>query len=266
MVYTRIAPTPSGYLHLGNAYNFMLTSRLSTRHGGQLLLRIDDIDRGRYREAYVQDVFDSLAWLGIDYQLGPKTIHEFESKWSQQLRIDRYQKILDELRAKNLVYPCAYSRKEVQAMTTDGVYRGENRKAQLSLDQAGVAWRLKVPEETSIELTKKDSHIYLDLFREMGHFVVRKKDGLPAYQIASLVDDVDYGIQLIVRGEDLLPSTAAQLHLAECLDFLDFRRSVTFHHHPLILDTAGQKLAKSQGSESLLAMRARGCPPPKFEF
>ncbi|MEM8583462.1 MAG: glutamate--tRNA ligase family protein [Bacteroidota bacterium] len=266
MAYTRIAPTPSGYLHLGNAYNFLLTSRLSTRHGGQLLLRIDDIDRARYREAYVQDVFDSLDWLGIDYQVGPNTIQEFESKWSQQLRIDRYQEILDELRAKNLVYPCAYSRREIQAMTTDGIYRGENRNSQLSLDQAGVAWRVKVPKETSLELTKKDSHIDVDIHREMGDFVVRKKDGLPAYQIASLVDDVDHGIQLIVRGEDLIPSTAAQLHLAECLDFLDFRRSVTFHHHPLILDAAGQKLAKSQGAQSLKAMRESGFPPPEFAF
>ncbi|MEM6396308.1 MAG: glutamate--tRNA ligase family protein [Bacteroidota bacterium] len=260
MPYTRIAPTPSGYLHRGNAHNFLLIQRLAQEADGDILLRIDDIDRGRYRREFVQDIFDSLEWLGIEYQYGPRSVEEFETNWSQHLRLDRYYKMLDALREKNLVYPCKYSRNQIQQMTSGGIYRGENRDSNLSLDDEGVAWRIDVPKGHQINIGTKESTHHIDVYQSMGHFVVRKKDGLPAYQIASLSDDIEYGIELIVRGVDLMPSTAAQLYLADCLD-TDFRRWITFHHHPLVLSASGEKLSKSAGSESLLAQRQAGLSP-----
>jgi len=266
MPFTRIAPTPSGYLHRGNAYNFLLTQHLARQAGGDILLRIDDIDRARFRPEYLQDIFDSLEWLGISFEEGPASLEEFELRWSQQQRQDRYQALLDELRRLGFLYPCSYSRKEIQKLSSDGIYRGEQRNEQLSLDDPGVAWRILVPDGKHMQWKTEHDTFNIDLHQSMGHFVVRKKDGQAAYQIASLSDDIDFAIQLIVRGEDLIPSTAAQLYLADCLGFMDFRRSVTFHHHPLILDADGEKLAKSQGAESLQAMRQAGLPPPWFDF
>ncbi len=254
-VRSRLAPTPSGFLHLGNAFSFALTWLLVRHHGGTLLLRIDDIDNERRRPAYVGDVFQTLRWLQLDWDAGPKNPTDFEAHFSQLHALNRYAQLLEGLRQAGVLYACHCSRSQIQASSVNGLYPGTCRHRNLPMDAPDVAWRVNVPTNTLIsipECTGDFREVRLDA--TMGDFVVRRRNGLPAYQIASLADDLHYGINLIVRGVDLLPSTAAQLFLAGQLPPNSFTKAV-FYHHPLLKDEGGHKLSKSAGSASLLALR-----------
>jgi glutamyl-tRNA synthetase len=254
IVRSRLAPTPSGFLHLGNAFSFVLTWLLVRYHHGQLLLRIDDIDAERSRPAYVEDIFRTLHWLQLDWDIGPGNAADFEANFSQLHSLDRYGQLLAQLRQAGVVYACNCSRSQVQVSSVNGVYPGTCRHRNLPLDTPGASWRVYVPENTIIsvpEYSGATQQVRLDL--TMGDFVVRRRNGLPAYQIASLADDLHYEINLIVRGVDLLPSTAAQLFLAQWLPPNIFNTAV-FYHHPLLKDEQGQKLSKSAGAVSLLAL------------
>lgn len=257
-VHTRIAPTPSGYLHKGNAYNFLLAYRLVQQYGGTLRLRIDDLDVLRLQPEHVQDIFDGLNWLGIEWQLGPLNAEEHFESFSRQLRIPYYHLLIEQLIASGDVFACTCSRKDVATHHKTGHYAGTCRHKNIPLDYPGASLRILVPEETIIHFTdqlKGDVHIHLA--QSMGDFVIRRRDGLPAYHIASLKDDVDHGINTIVRGEDLLESTAAQLFLAKKLNLQAFEAN-TFYHHHLFMDEAGNKLSKSAGSTTLKWMRENG--------
>lgn len=262
MTRTRIAPTPSGYLHEGNGFAFVLTALLAEHHGAQLLLRIDDIDRGRYRAVYVADILKTLRWLGISWTDGPRNLDDFEAHWSQQQHLLRYVDALEKLVGTGLVYACTCSRRDVRTASRDGSYPGTCRDKGWPLDHPGAAWRIRVPAQTSLyfsDLTGQQQH-FDDLARRMGDFVIRGKNGLPAYQVVSLADDLHYGCDLIVRGEDLLDSTLAQLYLARLVGAADFGR-VRFLHHPLVRDAQGVKLSKSQAATDLRSWRAQGRSP-----
>ncbi|MEZ0610623.1 glutamate--tRNA ligase family protein [Fibrella sp. WM1] len=254
---TRIAPTPSGYLHLGNAVNFVLTWLAARQRGGQVLLRIDDLDADRKRPEYVADVFYTLDWLGLDYDLGPSGPDDFEANWSQRHRLARYEATLDRLVAAGAVYACGWSRKQLAEL--GDTYPAAIRTQNLPLDAPDVAWRFRADDGSD--------------------FVVRRRDGLPAYQIASLTDDIDFGVTHLVRGQDLYDSTRMQRELAERLklgtsspdksitDPGTFLRAQVWHH-PLLLDASGHKLAKSAGSgaagpTSIRAMRLAGEGPAR---
>lgn len=234
----RYAPTPSGFLHLGNALNFWLNWLVARRNGGKILLRIDDLDAERKRPEYVADVFESLEWLGLDWDEGPRSAEDFEKNWSQHHRLPLYIKLLDELRSTGLLYACRKSRRDLAPFGSS--YPVEFREQNLSLDEPDVAWRIATP--TGFPLPD---------------FIVRRRDGLPAYQVASLADDLHFGITHVVRGADLEASTAAQRYLAGCLGKQDFL-NIQFHHHALITDSSGEKLSKSAGATSLRTMREDG--------
>ena len=227
---TRLAPTPSGYLHLGNVLSFALTATLARAKGARILLRIDDMDRERVEEAYVRDIFDTLTFLDIPWDDGPGDASEFWRTYSQVLRLDLYQEALDQLAASGTVFACTCSRMQT--------YQGNCLEKGLPLDTPNAAWRLAITGA-------------------LPYFVVRKKDGVPAYQLASLIDDLYYGIDLIVRGEDLHPSTLAQQQLATILGKDAFAR-VQFVHHPLLMETPERKLSKSEGATSIRYLRAQG--------
>jgi glutamyl/glutaminyl-tRNA synthetase len=259
---TRLAPTPSGFLHAGNAINFLLTYQLARATGSAILLRIDDLDAERVRPAYLEDIFRSLEWLGITWDEGPSGPEEHQRDWSQRKRIPRYQELADALRAKGLVYGCTCSRQQVRERSTDGRYPGTCRDLGLPLDAPDTAWRLRLAPTGPIGIPLLTGGIQpVDLMAHMGDPVVRQRagdgPGVPAYQLASLADDVDRRITFVVRGEDLLPSTACQLHIAELLGLNEFE-VVRFLHHPLLLDPEGRKLSKSEGASSLQAMQAAG--------
>lgn len=243
MLISRIAPTPSGYLHLGNAVNFLLTQRMVRAHGGKLILRIDDMDAVRMRPEYLADVFWALDWLGISPDAGPRTPEDFLAHF----RADP-TRLRAELAAADLpTYVCRCSRRELAARP-----RGKADPclgADLSYEVGRTAIRIHVPRETCVPIPGSFGKV-LDLQAELGDFVLWRRDDQPSYQLASVVADRDLGVNLVVRGEDLLASTAAQLYLAPALGADSFRRA-RFVHHPLVTDAAGQKLSKSAGSYSL---------------
>jgi glutamyl-tRNA synthetase len=234
---SRLAPTPSGYLHLGNAVNFVLTWLLTRRAGGVLHLRIDDLDRARLRPAYLDNIFRVINWLGIDYDHGPSGPDDFLRHHSQLLHLPEYNAVLRRLAQRtDLVYASRRSR-TTEAATT------------VPFDTPGAPWRAQVPAGTIIHFPDAwQGESSIPLAALMPDFVIRKKDGVAAYQIASVVDDLRLGTSLIVRGLDLQPSTAAQLWLAAQLsETAAFNTSrIQFLHHALLTDEAGQKLSKSQ--------------------
>lgn len=255
---TRLAPTPSGYLHVGNVLSFVLTASMAERTGAAILLRIDDLDRERVEKEYVQDIFDTLHFMDIPWQEGPKNVEEYETRYSQVHRMDLYRDALQELVKEDAVFACTCSRTQVLSANPDGVYPGTCRNKNIPLDTPNASWRLKTDDEKKLEVrTLSGSFINTTLPSHMRDFVVRKKDGFPAYQLSSLVDDLHFNIDLIVRGEDLWPSTLAQLYLASVLR-KDAFSGCTFHHHSLLLSSEGHKLSKSAGSISIQHYRKEG--------
>jgi glutamyl/glutaminyl-tRNA synthetase len=248
-VVSRLAPTPSGFLHLGNAVNFTLTWLLTRRAGGTLHLRIDDLDRARFRPVYLDNIFRTLDWLGLDYDHGPSGPDDFERNFSQQHRLPEYEAVLQAARTAHpgLFYACRCSRTELSRQTLPGGrYPGTCRPVGLPLETSDTAWRARV--SSAVQVTFSDvmrGLTRVPLAQELGDFVVRKKDGIAAYQVASVVDDVRLGVNLIVRGQDLLPSTAAQLWLTPQLPGQAAFSRTRFLHHGLLTDAAGEKLSKS---------------------
>jgi glutamyl-tRNA synthetase len=260
-VISRLAPTPSGNLHIGNAFNFLLTYLLVHYHEGLLHLRIDDLDGPRVERSSVEDIFVQLEWLGIDYHYGPSGPDELYSRHSQQLRIDRYHHTIEVLMKSGHLFACECSRSEIRQFSSSTNYPGTCRNKKLDFMKENQAWRVKVPEETIVScrtLTNQKKNI--DLTTKMGDFVIRRRDGLPAYQIASLIDDLEMGVNLVVRGHDLLASTAAQLFLSKCLKD-SFFPAAYFVHHQLMKNESGEKLSKSSGDHSLQTLRLKYSSP-----
>jgi glutamyl-tRNA synthetase len=254
---TRIAPTPSGYLHAGNGAAFVLAWRLAREAGGKVLLRIDDLDAERVRQEYVQDIFDTLRWLGVDWDEGPRNADELAETWSQHRRMAAYLSLLEELRATGRLYACACSRKQVMERSHGVEYDGHCRNRGLSLDAPEVAWRLRLPEHGTVNLRAWPAGHARQEALDMPDPMVRQRNGCPAYQIASLADDLRFKVDLVVRGIDLLPSTLVQLHIADVLGRPAFSQAV-FLHHALLNSAEGGKLSKSAGAESLKHWREIG--------
>lgn len=254
MLRTRIAPTPSGYLHIGNAFSFLLTALHARKNNGSILLRIDDIDDERKRPEYVEDIFTSLEWLGIEWQEGPSGPDDFEQNWSQHKRLDIYNNMLSQLRDAKTVFACECSRKKIASL--EGyAYPGTCESLKIPLETPDTSWRIHVPSDYRVKFNDLEKgEIDFPLGETTGSFVVRKKDGLPSYQLVSLADDVHFRINYIVRGEDLLSSTAMQLYIADKLN-IDSFRNAQFLHHQLEKDEQGHKLSKTAGSISLQYMR-----------
>ncbi len=260
---SRIAPTPSGYLHLGNALSFILTWLLVRKNRGILHLRIDDLDGARKRDAYIEEVFRTLDWLQLDYDHGPSGPEEFARKYSQQHRMERYTSLLSQLQESGQLFACTCSRKTIQAISPAGHYPGTCREKHLPFDTPLAAWRIRTPEESLIRWNDQISGKQeWDLDETMRDFVVLRKELTPAYQIASLADDIDMGVNLVVRGRDLLPSTAAQLFLSQALGSPEFEQT-QWYHHPLLSQTDGTKLSKSHKAPALKSFR-EGNGEPQF--
>lgn len=236
---TRIAPTPSGYLHAGNALNFLLTAALAQRTGASVLLRIDDGDRERYRRAYAADIFETLHFLNIQWQEGPHDLQEFEQRWSQRHRLPLYHGVLKKLQERGCVFACTCSRTQIGNCNCE--------QKTFPMDTPDASWRLRTDETPVAVRTIDGNVITAPLHGEMKNFIVRRRDGLPAYQLCSVVDDLHFGIDLIVRGEDLWPSTLAQHYLAKALGEEEFS-AIRFLHHLLLTNERGEKLSKSAGN------------------
>jgi glutamyl/glutaminyl-tRNA synthetase len=250
---TRIAPTPSGFLHLGNVLSFALTAALAEKTDAKILLRIDDLDQARVNRQYLNDVFDTLNFLEIAWHEGPLNVDEFEHSYSQLHRISSYHKALQQLGDAGLVFACTCSRLEAP-----GCYC---RYKHIPLSTVNTSWRFITDNQTGIAVKNYHGEIInATLPAEMKNFIVKKKDGLPAYQLTSIIDDISFGVDLIIRGIDLWPSTLAQHQLAKALNQDKFKE-ITFFHHSLLMEAEGKKLSKSAGSTSIKNLRERGKTP-----
>jgi glutamyl-tRNA synthetase len=239
-------------------YSFVLTWLMVKSTGGSLLLRIDDLDRQRMRQEYVEDIFRSLDFVGLQPDEGPSGPQEFESKYSQLHRLPSYELMLSHLRKHGHLFACTCSRSMLQAVGGQEYYTGQCNKLHLPLDAPNTAWRLNTQTDSELEVSEVFGPPQtIKLNQSMPFFVIRKKDGIPAYQIASVCDDEYWHINLIVRGADLLPSTAAQLYLARLTGSSHFTYAL-FHHHSLIGGQGTQKLSKSAGAYSIKTMREQG--------
>ena len=257
IVTSRIAPTPSGYIHLGNAFNFLLTALLVDLQDGHLHLRIDDLDGPRVERSSVEDIFRQLEWLGIQYDSGPSGPGELFSIYSQQLRNESYHEALEKLRKSEHLFACECSRAEIRQLSAIGNYQGTCRNKNLDLLQEDLPWRVLVPDHSEVIFkTFSNKHEKINVSQAIGDFVVKRRDGLAAYQLASVIDDLEFGINLVVRGLDLRASTGAQLFLAKCLNDTIFPET-RFVHHGLQKDDSGAKLSKSNGSYSLKMLREK---------
>lgn len=249
MIRARMAPTPSGFLHKGNAFNFLLAAKL-VGSAGELVLRIDDLDKARVKPVYIKDIFDTINWLEIKYQLGPKHIDECE-KFSQLNKLELYHQHINQLKEQGNLFACNCSR---SMLMNHPVYPGTCLHKNLPFTD-DVAWRLITPDKEITfydDLQKKE--VKHNVLHIMPYPVIKRRNGFPAYQIASLIDDVTMHINCVVRGADLIPSTIVQLYLAQLLK-LDLFTQATFYHHPLITNNEGEKLSKSAGSLSIQVYR-----------
>ncbi|MDR3178336.1 MAG: hypothetical protein LBT96_05075 [Campylobacteraceae bacterium] len=248
---TRIAPTPSGFIHAGNALNFILTYAIARHLNALLRLRIDDIDKFRSKKIFIDDIFETLKWLELDYDCGAKDSDDFLKNYSYDN--EALYKELSVLREKfpKLFYACECSRKDIGE-----TYHGKCEELGLKLQKDKTALRLHIERNSYVKLG--DFHV--ELFENMGDIILWQKDGFCSYQLSSLLDDEKNGVNLLVRGEDLINSSAVQLFMANLFGFKSFLEA-SFIHHPLTLDKNGKKLSKSSGSYALYEWRKEGRKP-----
>ncbi len=233
---TRIAPTPSGYLHEGNLVNALLTVRLAREVGAEVALRIDDMDAFRLRREYVEDIFRCLDWLGLSWQTGPRDMRDYDDGPTPEERSDHYYARLRTMVQAGLpAFVCRCSRRE---LGRDARCERGCRDKPLELLAGKNAIRLHLPASEPA------------LIEAFGDPVLWRREDLPAYQLASLVDDHDMAITHIVRGVDLHPSTDLQRWMAHFLPDSPFLRA-DIRHHALVTGPAGEKLSKSQGTARL---------------
>jgi glutamyl-tRNA synthetase len=237
---TRIAPTPSGFLHKGNVFNFLLNWLWSRANGGKVMLRIDDADTQRKRIDYVEDIYQVLEALGLDWDLGPSGPEALEHEWSQRYRQELYESVLQELMNAQFVYACKCSRTYSSGIDQRCVCQ----TLHLPIESEQVSLKIKVPENQIIYINEQQHQSVV-----INDFVVRQKDGSPAYVMSSLADDIHFGITHIVRGEDLLESTARQIYIDNLRSHSSFG-NVKFWHHKLLVNDDNMKLSKSAGARS----------------
>lgn len=255
----RFAPSPTGHMHLGNAWTAYLAWLQVRKAEGTMVLRIEDLDPERSRTEYIKDVMNDLAWLGLDWDEGPDVGGTY-GPYCQDERRHLYQAALEKLESLGLIYPCYCTRAQLAASaphSADGerVYPGtcRNRKA----ESRPAALRVRVrPGELSFEdglrgLRKQD------IARDVGDFALRRSDGVHAYQLAVVVDDAAMNISHVLRGDDLLDSTPRQLLLYQLLGL----QAPAFYHVPLLVGQDGHRLSKRHGDLSLAALRRNGVRP-----
>ena len=237
-----------------------MTHTLARHFGGKILLRIDDLDTDRMRVDCLEDIFITLDWLGLDYDEGASGVEDFQKNYSQHTRLDLYFDALKKI-GPSVLYACKCSRKDIRKQSTDGLYPKTCLNKNIDFESHEVTWRIHVPDETTVQFNEWQQGLQnIDLSKTVGDFVLRQKNGRPAYQLASVVDDDFFGVNFIVRGEDLLSSTASQIFVSQHITHSNFSKNV-FLHHPLLTDTEGVKLSKSKGAGSLNDWREAGKSP-----
>lgn len=262
----RFAPSPSGRMHLGNLFT-ALTSWLSVRsRGGRWILRIEDLDPQRSKREYAEKIEEDLLWLGLEWDEGGLADKGPNGPYCQSRRSQYYEDALSLLASKRLLYPCRCRRVDILATQaphqSDGriVYQGTCRPAipiaLTDMEMQDVTLRMRVEDRDIHFADRICGPQSVNLKEHCGDFVVRRADGAWAYQLAVVVDDAMMGVTEVIRGDDLLLSTAQQLYLFEQLGY----SAPEYAHLPLVRNEAGLRLSKRDQSMSMEALRASSSP------
>ena len=276
----RLAPSPTGHLHLGHSRTFWVAQQRAQASSGVLVLRNEDLDATRFKLEFVDAMLEDLKWFGFQWQEGPDCGGPF-GPYNQSERREFYLAAMRKLLAGGFIYPCTCSRSDVRRALSaphqgedEPVYPGSCReKFEMSREEGAFDpnttsasplkrnWRFCVPDGEVV--TFADVHCGPQQFiagKDFGDFVVWRHDGVPAYQLSVSVDDAAMRITEVVRGADLLPSTARQLLLYRALGV----PAPQFYHCPLLTDEKGVRLAKRHDALSLRRLRAQGISPEQL--
>jgi glutamyl-tRNA synthetase len=254
----RLAPSPTGAQHVGNARTYLIAWLAARSRGGRVVLRIEDIDSPRVKPSAAEQACDDLRWLGLDWDDGPIV---------QTQRLPCYEAALRELQAKEFVYPCSCTRKDVEHAASAPHLEHEGPAYPGTCRHRAVAdavhlrepfcWRFRMGPDSPSFIDGFRGPTHVDLHQNGGDFVVWKSSGTPAYQLAVVVDDAAQGITEVIRGDDLIPSTPRQLLLFQALNLTPPR----FTHVPLVVGPDGRRLAKRHGDTRMSYLRTAGVRP-----
>ncbi|MCF6227428.1 MAG: tRNA glutamyl-Q(34) synthetase GluQRS [Planctomycetes bacterium] len=260
----RLAPTPSGLLHIGNARSFLLAWLWARSEGGKVIMRVEDIDLPRCKPEYREQALSDIAWLGLDWDEGPQA-GDAVGKFDQHTRVDIYRQHLQTLIDKGLAYPCTCSRKDIREASSaphgeegaiyPGTCRGKYQSAEQALSASGrePAWRFKFEGEwTFADSVAGETSLDASI---LGDFVLWRRDDLPSYQLAVTVDDAQMGVTQVLRGRDLRVSTYRQLALYEALGL---NPPSDWANVPFLQDETGRRMAKRDGDLSMKSLREAG--------
>lgn len=262
---TRLAPSPTGALHLGNARTFLVNWAIARQSGWRVLLRIEDLDGPRIKAGASEHAIETLRWLGLDWDEGPVY---------QSADTSPYRAALEQLVDDRLAYPCRCTRSQILAASLSAPNQGDHELRypgtcrpqpgeqvdRSLLDDPTVSWRFVTPDEP---VPFDDTFAGPQSFhpqREVGDFLVATKDCQPSYQLAVVVDDARQGVTQVVRGDDLLSCTSRQLLLYRALGL---KPEPIYTHAPLVLGEDGRRLAKRHGDTRVSHYRDRGVPPER---
>jgi glutamyl-tRNA synthetase len=259
---TRLAPSPTGALHLGNARTFLINWAIARQNGWRVILRIDDLDGPRIKPGSDQQAIDTLRWLGLDWDEGP---------YYQRQDPRPYRDALSRLARLGLIYPCRCTRAQIEAASLSAPHAGEHELRYPSncrprcetpvdparLSEPELSWRIRVPDEPLEFTDLQAGQCRHNVQQEVGDFLVATKSGLPSYQLAVVVDDARQGITQVVRGDDLLSSTPRQLFLYRVLGLAPLPQ---YTHLPLVVGEDGRRLAKRHGDTRIDHFRQLGVP------
>jgi glutamyl-tRNA synthetase len=264
----RLAPSPTGLLHLGHAATFWTAHQRALAAGGVLVLRLEDLDPQRSKAGFAEAAAEDLRWLGIRWHEGPETGGPF-APYEQSRRLPLYESAMAKLIAAGAVYPCSCTRKDLARLAQaphdeEPVYPGTCRPSTSTPRNLGhqpsleVNWRFRVPDGEAVFF--QDGNFGPQRFlagKDFGDFLVWRKDRVPAYQLAVTVDDAAMRVTEVVRGADLLAATARQILLCRALGLPE----PAWYHCPIVTDATGQRLAKRHDALSLRTLRASGMGP-----
>lgn len=279
----RLAPSPTGLLHLGHASTFLVAAARARDAQGTLVLRNEDLDRERSRPEFYRAMLEDLHWLGINWQEGPDVGGPY-APYSQSQRGASYLVAFQRLRNAGFIYPCTCSRKDLALAASaphengvlindedDPIYPGtcrprpgppESYLRNLPSSHSAVNWRFQVPDGEVVEFD--DGHFGPQRFiagHDFGDFLVWRRDGVPSYQLACVVDDTAMRITEVVRGADLLKSTARQILLYRALGL----EPPLWYHCPLVTDASGERLAKRHDALAIRTLREQGKQPEDLQ-
>ena len=257
----RLAPSPTGALHLGNVRTFMIAWLRARALSGRLVMRIEDLDHPRDKKGAAQQTLDDLHWLGFDW----------DDEYTQSQRTAHYRAALDQLRAQHLVYPCTCTRADVEhaqgaphageQLFYPGTCRGRYSswaEATAAISPRMPCWRFRVPNHSTVSFTDQFVGAYSqNVSEKLGDFPLARDENGAGYTLAVVVDDAEMGVTEVVRGDDLLPATPAQILIQKALKL----PTPNYCHVPLVIGQDGRRLAKRHGDTRIASFRAHGWTP-----